>query len=77
MDNACGATALTSQTASSRSWWNDRASQGVRLQIDNDLFAGGDHDRDYTGGLAITISGVAARDGFLSLDPILRTIDQL
>jgi hypothetical protein len=50
---------------------------GLRLQIDNDLFVGQDHDRDYTGGLAITIDGVAARDGLLSLDPILRTIDRL
>ena len=44
---------------------------GVRLQIDNDLFAGGERDRDYTGGMAITISGTAARDGLLSLDPLL------
>lgn len=49
---------------------------GVRVQIDNDLFAGGERDRDYTGGMAVTISGREARDGFLSLDPILRSIDQ-
>jgi hypothetical protein len=50
---------------------------GVRLQIDNDLLAGGDRDRDYTGGLALTISGTQARDGLLSLDPVLAKIDQL
>lgn len=49
---------------------------GVRLQIDNDLFAaGGGHDRDYTGGFALTLSGDSARDGLLSLDPVLRRID--
>ncbi len=49
---------------------------GVRLQIDNDLFAaGGGHDRDYTGGFALTISGDSARDGLLSLDPVLKWID--
>ena len=43
----------------------------MRLHIDNDLFAGRNLDRDYTGGLAITLSGTAARDGLLSLDPVL------
>ena len=50
---------------------------GVRLQVDNDLFAGRERDRDYTGGLAVAISGTAARDGFLSLDPLLARIDAL
>jgi hypothetical protein len=49
---------------------------GVRLQIDNDLFAaGGGRDQDYTGGFAVTISGESARDGLLSLDPLLKRID--
>ncbi len=48
---------------------------GVRVQIDNDLFAGGERDRDYTGGMAISVSGSAARDSWLSLDPLLRRID--
>ena len=47
----------------------------VRMQIDNDLFAGDQQDRDYTGGLSITLSGVRARDGLLSLDPLLRRLD--
>jgi hypothetical protein len=50
---------------------------GVRLQLDNDLFAGGERDRDYTGGFALTISGEEARNGLLSLDPLLATIDRL
>lgn len=49
----------------------------LRLQIDNDLFAGGEQDRDYTGGFGITISGERARDGLLSLDPLLRRLDEL
>src|ERR1700741_891160 len=50
---------------------------GVRLHIDNDLFAVRNLDRDYTGGVALTLSGTAARDGFLSLDPALTWIDEL
>lgn len=49
----------------------------VRVQIDNDLFAGDNQDRDYTGGMGITISGARARGGLLSLDPLLRRIDEL
>lgn len=47
----------------------------VRVQIDNDLFAGDNKDRDYTGGMSITISGERTRDGLLSLDPLLRRLD--
>lgn len=50
---------------------------GVRIQVDNDLFAGHDTDRDYTGGLGITVSGTAAQDNMLSLDPLLGRIDTL
>lgn len=53
------------------------ALSGVRLQIDNDLFAGGERDRDYTGGLAVSFSGTAARDRYLSLDPALAAVDRL
>ena len=49
----------------------------LRVQIDNDLFAGDEKDRDYTGGMSITISGERARDGWLSLDPLLRRLDNL
>lgn len=47
----------------------------LRVQIDNDLFAGDEKDRDYTGGMSITISGERARDGLLSLDPLLQRLD--
>ena len=52
-------------------------SAACALHIDNDLFAGRNLDRDYTGGMALTLSGTAARDGFLSLDPVLTRIDEL
>src|SRR5687768_3280999 len=60
-----------------RTWEPEREISGVRLHIDNDLFAGRDLDRDYTGGMAITLSGSAARDSLLSLDPALTWIDGL
>lgn len=50
---------------------------GVRIHVDNDLFAGRELDRDYTGGMAITLSGTAARDAAVSLDPLLARLDDL
>jgi hypothetical protein len=51
--------------------------EGLQIQVDNDLFAGGERDRDYTGGFVVTISGTAARDSLLSLDPLLAYVDRL
>jgi hypothetical protein len=56
----------------------EREYTGFRLQLDNDLFArGGARDRDYTGGLAVTLSGRSAQDSLLSLDPALLALDKL
>jgi hypothetical protein len=56
----------------------ERDYTGFRLQLDNDLFArGGARDRDYTGGLAVTISGRSAQESRLSLDPALQSLDKL
>lgn len=41
---------------------------GWSLNIDNDLFTGGDQDRDYTGGIAFAISGARTREWPVSLD---------
>ena len=60
-----------------RTWVPEREISGVRVHIDNDLFAGRNLDRDYTGGMAITLAGAAARDSLLSLDPVLTRIDEL
>jgi hypothetical protein len=58
-----------------RMGWLDGV-DAVRVQIDNDLFAGDNQDRDYTGGMSITVSGERARNGLLSLDPLLRRLDR-
>jgi hypothetical protein len=58
-----------------RMGWLDGV-DAVRVQIDNDLFAGDNQDRDYTGGMSITFSGERARNGLLSLDPLLRRLDR-
>jgi len=57
--------------------YRDERLTDVRMQFDNDMFAGSEEDRDYTGSLGVTLSGTAARDTFLSLDPLLATIDQV
>jgi hypothetical protein len=65
------------QHAAWRTWMPEREISGVRLHVDNDLFAGRNLDRDYTGGVALTLFGTAARDGLLSLDPFLSRMDGL
>jgi hypothetical protein len=60
-----------------QAWIPEREISSVRVHIDNDLFTGRNLDRDYTGGLAITLSGTAARDGRLTFDPLLTRIDEL
>lgn len=49
---------------------------GARVHIDNDLFAGRERDRDYTGGFAVTVSGDSARDNLASLDRALASVDR-
>lgn len=46
------------------------------MQVDNDLLAGRESDRDYTGGFAITLSGDRARNVPLSLDPLVGALDR-
>ena len=41
---------------------------GWALYIDNDVMAPTKSDRDYTGGLSVTLSGTQARDALLSID---------
>lgn len=67
--------AIAEVVVSDNRWrWFDGV-DAVRVQIDNDLFAGGERDRDYTGGMSITVAGERARDGLLSLDPLLARLD--
>jgi hypothetical protein len=60
-----------------RTWAPERQISGARIHIDNDLFTGRELDRDYTGGVALTLSGTAARGSFASLDPLLVRLDGL
>lgn len=53
------------------------AGRGWSLAIDNDLFAPTQTDRDYTGGFAVTVSGLQTADYWWSLDPVLRSIDKV
>jgi len=53
----------------------DDARPLMRIEIDNDLFTPVHRDRDYTGGIAVTWSGDAVRNGVLSLQPALDWLD--
>ncbi|MEP1742946.1 MAG: lipid A deacylase LpxR family protein [Kangiellaceae bacterium] len=48
---------------------------GWALYLDNDLFALRDGDRDYTGGMSLTLSGSRAKDYWFSLNPVLEKLD--
>ena len=67
---SCGAFAETSTS-------HPDGTAGWRIAIDNDLFASSSTDRDYTGGLSVTLTGREATDWPISLDPILRWIDPI
>jgi hypothetical protein len=69
------AVAMVSMRAGAQPVAEEADFTGLRVQIDNDLFAGRDLDRDYTGGFALTVSGRNASEGFASLDPLLSAID--
>ena len=55
----------------------EETARGWSLAIDNDLFGPTQSDRDYTGGLGITVSGAQTAEYWWSLDPLLRRIDRL
>lgn len=50
---------------------------GFALHIDNDLFAGNDLDKDYTGGMAVTFSGRQAVTSSFSVDKVRSRLDRL
>lgn len=54
----------------------ERERTGWAFYVDNDAFAPGNTDRDYTGGFSVTYSGAGARSLPLSLDPALAAIDK-
>jgi len=48
---------------------------GWAFYFDNDLFASTGRDRDYTGGISLTLSGFQAVDYPVSVDPLLGTVN--
>lgn len=71
---------IESERRPNRDWiWESQfepEDTGWALYIDNDLFALRDGDRDYTGGLSLTLSGARAKNYWFSLDPVLTALDQ-
>jgi hypothetical protein len=55
----------------------EEAGEGWQLQFDNNITGIGMHDRDYTAGLALTLSGTRARHYWFSVDAIRAWIDHL
>lgn len=53
------------------------AGRSWSIAIDNDLFSPSQGDRDYTGGLALTLNGAQTADYWWSLDPVLGAFDRL
>ncbi|WP_185964473.1 lipid A deacylase LpxR family protein [Aliikangiella marina] len=50
---------------------------GWALYVDNDLFALRDSDKDYTGGISLTLAGKRATEYAFSLDPALNWVDKI
>lgn len=50
---------------------------GWALYVDNDLFALRSSDKDYTGGISLTLSGRRATEYLFSLDPALKWVDKI
>lgn len=71
---------IDSERRPARSWiWESEREPedtGWALYVDNDLFALRDGDRDYTGGLSLTLSGARSKGYWFSLNPALETLDE-
>lgn len=52
--------------------WNS----GWTLGVDNDVSSGSENDRDYAGGVTLTLSGRRARDMRVSLNPVLQWLNR-
>jgi hypothetical protein len=56
---------------------NELYNSGWLINLDNDLWTGQSIDRDYTGGLAVTLSGKRAQEHLVTIDPLRAGIDKL
>ena len=55
----------------------EKANSGWSFYFDNDLFALGDRDNDYTGGVALKLAGTRVKSSFLSVDSMLGKVNDL
>ena len=55
----------------------EKYNSGYAFYVDNDLLVPGSDDRDYTGGLALTLSGKRASEYWFSLDAALSATESL
>lgn len=55
--------------------FHEKYNSGWAFYIDNDLLSGSESDRDYTGGLAVTLSGQRAQDFMISIDGWRNVVD--
>lgn len=55
----------------------EKENTGWSFYFDNDLFALGERDNDYTGGVALKFSGSGVKSSFLSFDSWLEKADQI
>lgn len=56
---------------------NEPYDTGWQIYFDNDISFNDEKDRNYTGGLALTLTGKRAADYWFSLDPWLNSLDRL
>ena len=68
---------LLSSSVAAEQYGDELYNSGWRINIDNDLWTGQSLDRDYTGGIALTLSGKRAQDYLISLDFLRAGIDEL
>ena len=68
---------LSFTSAFAGEYGSELTNSGWQINADNDLFTGQSTDRDYTGGLALTLSGKRVQEYLLSIDAWRSGIDGL
>ena len=68
---------ISSGSVSAGQYGSELYNSGWQINVDNDLWTGQSIDRDYTGGLAVTLSGKRAQEYPVSIDPLRAGIDKL
>ncbi|HEX4909350.1 MAG TPA: lipid A deacylase LpxR family protein [Permianibacter sp.] len=71
------AVVLAPVTATAQDYQIEPETTGWALYLDNDVMAPTKSDRDYTGGLSVTLSGTGARDALLSVDGGRAVLDRV